>query len=64
MGGTNGAEIGLLDEILRLDRVAGEPAGEIVEGVEVAQRFCWQSGFRRIHEQRLSGSSSFRPAKG
>ena len=38
MGGTDSPKIGLLHEIFRLDRIADEPAREIVEGVEVIQR--------------------------
>jgi hypothetical protein len=64
MGGTDGAKIGLLDEVFRLHRVADEPASEIVEGVEVTQRLCGQWDRRMLHEQKLSGPSSFGLARG
>jgi hypothetical protein len=40
MGRPDGAEVGFLDQILRRGGITGQPAGKIVEGVEVAQRLC------------------------
>ena len=62
VGEAEGAEVGLLDEVIGVRRALGEPEGEAIERVEMKQRLSLQVGEGLYHGgSRLRDHASRKP---